>query len=100
MTHMPHWMLTSVLAKYPHLLHGPLDDMEHNTQVKEDVKAVMMKHWQVQGLKMFTYCSSTSRSWMRLRIILMCNKRDLDTGIWLRLLCPGGAMFPAVLGCN
>eukprot|EP00873_Tetraselmis_striata_P023435 jgi/Tetstr1/443699/TSEL_031689.t1 len=74
-THMPRWVLRS-FAKYPHVLHAMLDDMGHNGQVEENAKAVKMKHWRENAVKMFTDTASTSRAWKRLRIYLLSHTKD------------------------
>eukprot|EP00873_Tetraselmis_striata_P020397 jgi/Tetstr1/440661/TSEL_028970.t1 len=52
------------------------DDMGHNGQVEENAKAVKMKHWRENAVKMFTDTASTSRAWKRLRIYLLSHTKD------------------------
>lgn len=92
------WVLHKVLNKHPHLWHDLLKEKKTVKQAEMGAIYRIRKHWEEQGLNVFTRGCFTEDGWQML-INLLSNKWDKDSEIFERVLLPGGTplcLLPSV----
>ena len=91
--------LHQLFNKRPELWHQLLRERKTAKQCEEAAAATIRRHWEKQGLNMFTRCCMTQDGWQIL-INLLSSQWSPELKDFLRVTFPGGTIMPLMISVD